>query len=111
MNRTARVLGTVCLAVLMGTQTGCKDSTARNMARQVADSLVAYGVRNGNYLSINHQAVCNLDKSIWDVALNPDPADPTTTLIKPMDPVLSTALCPPGSPVRGVPPDDPEDPF
>ena len=114
MRRTAKVFGTLCLAVLLGTMSGCKDQTARDMAKQVADSLVAYGQRNGDYLALVHSAVCNLDLSIWDQALNPDPADPTKTLINPRNtPVMDLALCPPvgPGPEHGDPPEDPEDPF
>ncbi|TFH66300.1 MAG: hypothetical protein E4G90_04290, partial [Gemmatimonadales bacterium] len=83
MTRTAKVLGTLSLAVLLGTMSACKDTTARNMAKEVADSLVKYGERNGDYLALVYSAVCNLDLSIWNPALNPDPIDPAKTLIKP----------------------------
>lgn len=110
MGRIAKALGTLGLVLLLGTA-GCKDQTARDMAKQVADSLVAYGVRNGVWANVVQTAVCNLDKSIWDPTVNPGPGTPPTTHIQPADPVNSTALCPPGQPERAVPPDDPEDPF
>lgn len=113
MHTPVRTLGVLVLGLLTVGLSGCKDKTARAMAREVADSLVTYSQRVGVWATHARNGICNLEMSLL-MELEHDPDDPNDNepaLHDSVTPLSNVGSCPEVGPDPADPPPPVTDPW